>query len=149
MKRFGKILLLTLGLISGTAVAGEHKFYLTPTGVAGDQALTACAPGYHMASLWEIFDPSNLTYDTKLGFVTDDSGSGPPTARGWIRTGFQAEVSNNAGQANCNAWKSSSSSDYGTIVGLFPIWGVDPISISPWAAHIDLCSDSVPVWCVQ
>ena len=75
-----------------------RKFYLTKTeDYTGSQALSACASGYHMASLWEIFDTSNLRYDTALGASSTDSGSGPPVAvyfglghfegDGWIRTG--------------------------------------------------------------
>jgi hypothetical protein len=36
-----------------------------------------CAVGYHMASLWEIHEPSNLRYDTALGFHN---------GRFWIRS---------------------------------------------------------------
>jgi hypothetical protein len=67
-----------------------RKFYLTQDGYDGSQALSACAQGYHMASLWEILDPSNLSYDTSLGATVADSGSGPPNGSGWIRTGFIA-----------------------------------------------------------
>jgi hypothetical protein len=74
----------------------RKSYYLTQTTHNGSQPLTACAAGYHMASLWEIFDTSNLKYDTALGAVSNDSGSGPPTVvivaghilnAGWIRTG--------------------------------------------------------------
>ena len=44
----------------------RKSFYLTKTSHNGSQVLTACAEGYHMASLWEIFDTSNLRYDTAL-----------------------------------------------------------------------------------
>src|SRR5512133_3687902 len=66
------------------------NFYLTKTSHNGAEALTACAAGYHMASFWEIRDPSNLRYNTAYGYKTDDSGLGPPTAGGWIRTGSAA-----------------------------------------------------------
>ena len=56
----------------------RKSFYLTRVTHNASQALSACAEGYHMASLWEIHDPSNLRYDTELGFTTDDSGFGPP-----------------------------------------------------------------------
>ncbi len=57
---------------------GPRKFYLTKTYHNGAQALSACATGYHMASMWEIHQPSNLRYDTDLGFIVADSGFGPP-----------------------------------------------------------------------
>ena len=90
---------------------GLRTFYLTKDFHDGSQALTACAPGFHMASLWEIFDPSNLRYDATLGFTRDDSGSGPPQGSfGWIRTGTGATTSNFAGVGNCNAWQSNAPS---------------------------------------
>ena len=55
----------------------RRSFYLTQTEHTGSQALTACAEDYHMASLWEILDPSNLRYNTELGYTRADSGSGP------------------------------------------------------------------------
>ena len=91
-------LLVLLGLTTGSvsvADAGTKKFYLTQSGANGSQALTACDGGYHMASIWEILDPSNLKYDTNRGRTLGDSGSGPPSLGagvGWIRTGEDAAV---------------------------------------------------------
>ena len=48
--------------LASLANKGPRKFYLTQTTHNGAQALSACAPGYHMASLWEINEPR--TYDT-------------------------------------------------------------------------------------
>ena len=58
--------------------AGMRQFYLTEAVVQGDQPITACAAGYHFASFWEIADPSNLKYNTTLGYTWSDSGQGPP-----------------------------------------------------------------------
>lgn len=72
----------------GKQQRGGRKFYLTRDRYDGSHALSACADGYHMASLW-ILDPSNLSYDTNLGISLADAGFGPPVvAPGWIRTGF-------------------------------------------------------------
>ena len=60
----------------------QRRFYLTPTEHDGAHALAACSADFHMASLWEIFDPSNLVYDTTLGFRRDDSGEAGNAARG-------------------------------------------------------------------
>ena len=57
----------------------RKAYYLTQTTHNGGQARSACAAGYHMASLWEILDTSNLRYNTELGFTQEDSGFGPPT----------------------------------------------------------------------
>ena len=57
-----------------------RQYYLTKTTHNGTAALSACQKDYHMASLWEIFDPSALKYNTSLGYTKDDSGQGPPTS---------------------------------------------------------------------
>lgn len=128
-----------------------RKFYLTQTSHSGSQALTACAAGYHMASLWEIFDTSNLKYDTALGLTTADSGFGPPHVAGWIRTGnVTAETGNVLGIGNCNAWTSASFDHFGTEVRLPVFWNFTPATdISPWDANSIHCSAPISVWCVQ
>jgi len=116
------------GIVSGGVAAKPREYYLTKGTFQGNQILSppaatpACAPGFHFASLWEIFDTSNLKYATSLGLTQDDSGSGPPTILGWVRTGFSKETSAMAGQANCNAWTSNASSANGTIAELGPGW---------------------------
>jgi len=116
----------------------------------GAQALTACAASFHMASLWEIRDPSNLKYDTEEGYVNADSGSGPPANTiGWIRTGGPASGAGGGGAANCSAWQSSSSSDSGPVIELSQGWNAAANRASPWLADPEPCSDSGRVWCVQ
>lgn len=137
---------------------GLRKYYLTQDQYDGSQALSACAGGYHMASLWEILDPSNLSYDTTLGVTLADSGSGPPNGSGWIRTGFIASNGINAdgsvqtaGAANCLAWTNASSDARGT-TALLPVYGDtenDVTRISPWVAKTTVCSARPRVWCVQ
>jgi hypothetical protein len=135
----------------------RRSFYLTQTKHDGSQALTACAAGYHMASLWEILDPSNLHYDTQLGQTTEDSGFGPPTesgvsfaGRGWIRTGVNATGSLEAGVANCETWTSASNTGRGTRVSLRDSWDSTIVTvISPWHAGTEQCSFPLSVWCVQ
>jgi len=130
----------------------RKSFYLTKTTHDGSQALTACAGGYHMASLWEILDISNLRYDTQLGGTLQDSGFGPPVgdfSEGWIRTGKGASTSETIGLGNCNAWTSPRPEDYGTVVKLdFPSNAVG-VAISPWFAFLNTCNVHVKVWCVQ
>ena len=135
--------------VASLANKGPRKFYLTKTPYNGAQALTACAAGYHMASLWEIYDPSNLRYDTELGYTLDDSGSGPPFLAGWIRTGWVADVSNDPGSGNCNAWRSNRSSDQGSAVGLSIHWSSTSSVISPRQTAATRCDAGLPVWCVQ
>ena len=149
-------LLVVLGLtIDGPAPADAgqlRKYYLTPeeTGFQGGQALTACARGFHMASLWEIRDTSNLQYDTARGETQADSGDGPPIELGgWVRTGGAAHASAGAGQGNCDAYTSSSSLSRGTIIYLGDDWTAAPTVISPWQGINRACNTSVRVWCMQ
>lgn len=130
---------------------GPRKFYLTQTFHKGGEPLFACADGYHMASLWEIFDTSNLRYNTELGQTTDDSGSGPPRVPffGWIRTGAESNGSNEPGTGNCNAWTTSDSGFIGTVVALSSGWNDAPLLISPWNTGTHSCFASSRVWCVQ
>ncbi len=130
---------------------GLGRYYLTPTLHKANEALTACAAGYHMASLGEIHDTSNLRYDTALGFTRGDSGSGPPSGTaGWIRTGWDADESDLPGSSNCNSWTSDSPFGEGTVVALPRIWRLtDGPVISPWLSSGELCSEPIRVWCVQ
>jgi len=83
------------------ASSGLRGYYLTQSTYQGNETLTACASGYHFASLWEILDPSNLKYDTDLGMVRDDSGQGPPSyVEGWVRTGYYSSTSSTPGYGN-------------------------------------------------
>jgi|RhiMetdeSRZDD1v2_1073273.scaffolds.fasta_scaffold42096_5 hypothetical protein len=128
---------------------GPKTFYLTTGLFAGNEALQACDKGFHMASLWEIRETTNLSYDTSRGLTTDDSGSGPPAAPGWIRTGFFSTGQNVVG-SNCNAWTSNLSSDNGTEAGLQgDFWDNAALVISPWIAVVEQCSLRSNVWCVE
>jgi hypothetical protein len=127
-----------------------RKFYLTTTVHDGAQALTACANDFHMGSLWEIVDPSNLQYDTELGTTNADAGSGPPSVPGgWIRTGGFS-----SGTTNCNVWSSNNPDHNGNIV-LLPDdtsnfgWGESAVRVSPWLPGRGNCSTPFRVWCVQ
>jgi hypothetical protein len=143
-------------LAAQLASNGPRKFYLTKTLHTGDQALSACDMGYHMASLWEIHEPSNLRYDTGRGLTKPDSGSGPPQggaqAAGWIRTGNFLGTFGIHGDGNCNAWTIPIEGASGSIVSLPGDWTLTGPSLSavgPWIAGAGRCSDGFSVWCVQ
>ena len=130
----------------------RKSYYLTQTTHTGSQALTACAEGYHMASLWEIFDTSNLRYNTELGFNNADSGFGPPSGNsGWIRTGGVPTNFNFPGVGNCNAWISASSADRGTVAALTPFWdSLNVTVITPWqSSSTTSCNSNIKLWCMQ
>ncbi|HEX6623952.1 MAG TPA: hypothetical protein VF064_09580 [Pyrinomonadaceae bacterium] len=138
----------------------RKSYYLTQTRLDGSQALTACAAGYHMASLWEIHDPSNLRYDTELGLTRPDSGFGPPSGfttalnlvvpLGWIRTGGHPNAGPEPGLGNCNVWTSADGADGGTVVYLADRWDATTLEVtSPWVAETRPCDFTARVWCVQ
>ena len=89
-------------------------YYLTTYGFTGDEAITACESGFHMASLSEIQDPSNVQYAPGRKPVYDyfDQVSDQfPDHTGWVRT----EADPLMGYVyNCDAWRSSSDQQSGT-----------------------------------
>ena len=103
-----------------------------------------------MASIWEIADPTNLIYDTTLGFtLPTDIGQGPPTDwYGWVRTGANDYTEDSVGHSNCDGWTSPSSSDYGTRVGL-PVDWTAGTHIGPWQADTSQCFMYNMTWCVR
>ena len=135
------------------ASTGMRQFYLTKNGYLGNATKTACAEGYHFASLWEIADPSNLKYNTILGYVQTDSGQGPPTfyngVIGWVRTGYVAYTAGDAGKANCDLWTSPSSSHRGTTAYLNSDWTGGVQHIGVWSVAHSGCQISNHVWCVE
>jgi hypothetical protein len=124
------------------------QYYLTTGSYSSTQALSACAPGYHMASLWEILDTSSLHYNTSLGRASADSGHGPPYSSGWIRTGYSGSSTGGPGEANCQAWTSSLSADIGTTVSLPSDWTAGEEDLLGWNAGSAICSLKRSVWCV-
>jgi hypothetical protein len=129
---------------------GWH-FYLTNTDYAANRVLTACTAGYHMASLWEMLDVSDLIYDYShpAAYKKADSGYGPPSGwNGWVRTGWDSAGDNVAGTGNCNNWSSTGGTVHGTAVQLSPTWETAPGDISTWNAGSFGCSLTGPVWCV-
>ncbi len=105
-----------------------------------------------MASLWEIFEPSNLKYNTALGVTLADSGHGPPTERfSWVRTGNYSSDWPVAGWANCNVWSSDDGAHSGTVANLVSDWTSGAQDVGVWNTEVMTCdnSRSVRVWCVQ
>jgi hypothetical protein len=133
---------------------------VTKTNHDGAQAPTACATGFHMASLWEILDPSHLAYDTILGGTAPDSGEGPPSAGGggnffgWIRTGTSSHGFGGPGSQNCKAYTSNVGGDLGTLIWPSQFWNNSPANptvenLGFWLAFDGTCSAARKVWCVE
>jgi hypothetical protein len=163
----GLLAVLLAGLVGSVAWAGEaaspaeggryaplaqgvagRQYYLTPSGsYDGSEATSACAEGYHMASIWELLDLSNLTYNTTLGSQKADMGEGPPThADGWVRTGNDASTTGEGGQANCSGYTSATGK--GTVAWLPSDWESPGSTIGPWRVGDEDCDDA-RVWCVE
>jgi hypothetical protein len=138
---------------------GMRQYYLSRSYVQADGTLSACASGYHFASIWEIADPSSLKYNTTLGQESSDSGQGPPTALkyigrtipalGWVRTGHSSDSGSSSGQANCNVWSSKTGFQAGTVASLPTDWTGGEQDIGVWNTGTRSCDFLTNVWCVQ
>ncbi|TKJ29785.1 MAG: hypothetical protein CEE40_07445 [Chloroflexi bacterium B3_Chlor] len=134
-------------------VSGRQYYLTISDGHLGNEALTACAAGYHMASLWELLDVSNMTYNTSLGYqiVGGDQGDGPPTdVQGWVRTGNLPSTGTGApGTNNCGSYSQDSDVMEGTIVSLPNDWSTPGTLIGSWSATTSKCNTDQRVWCVE
>jgi hypothetical protein len=146
----GSMTLLVDGSAVLTAATQHRQFYLTEAAPKGNQALTACAAGFHMASLWELYDVTMRYAADQPAFLNADSGEGPPFGpNGWVRTGGSSSTTDQVGLGNCALWTSESASHFGTLVGLQTLWTAASSVSSPWIAVTSTCSTSRRVWCVQ
>jgi hypothetical protein len=146
-------------LASASATFGVRQFYLTKTTFQAGGARTACAKGYHFASIWEIADPSALEYNSDLGQTGSDSGEGPPTqiwffggssvALGWTRTGYTTSSVDTVGWANCSGWGTSDGLAWGTVANLPSDWTGGEQDIGAWNTEVRTCNSTLRVWCVQ
>lgn len=150
---------VSLNVGSGKAGARNRRFLLAtgtpPVGVIGSTARTSCPAGFHMASLWEIFDPTTLTYDSELGYpgfgnANDDLGSGPPSnVAGWVRTGWTSVLTpSGAGQVSCTGWTNGTISQQGTQATFRSTWTA-PGDGWPWTLSTIQCNFPNGVWCVE
>lgn len=122
---------------------GRKRYYLTDAIHSGAPALTACTAGFHMASLWEIANPTELSYDGRLGYELAD-GQGVSGTYGWIRNGwFSYTAAASPALSNCAAHTSSAAGDFGTTVGLQ--W----FATEHWSTQSVSCAAPERVWCVE
>lgn len=137
----------------GTCGDTRRRYYLTQDEFIGNQPLTACADGFHMAAIWEIRELSNLRYDATLGFGGLDLGSGPPSEQsGWVRTGRSfASGSTLPGTGNCELWTNGTKASHGSTMFLSGTWDVGGEDLgSPWSTGVAACDEiGVRVWCVE
>jgi hypothetical protein len=106
---------------------------------------------YHMASLWEILDPTDLEYNADLGYTRADSGAGPPTyLSAWVRTGGDSNTTSGyAGQDNCAVWTSDDPGHLGTTVQLLKDWAGGSEDVHVWDTITFNCNNTWRVWCVE
>jgi hypothetical protein len=142
----------------GCSRRARRRFYLTQEASFGPlQVLSACAPGFHMASIYELIDPSLLEYDPLLGDARESSPTGPIAGNsGWIRSGGSTSTT-----VNCSAWTSNSSAHTGTVAVLAGgVTGMNGAAThaSPWSVFTTgVCGPSGiggdgslnHVWCVE
>jgi len=133
-----------------TNVCAPRQYYLTDASYATNEALTACAGGFHFANLYEILDVSNLKYANSLrdALTRADSGSGPPTfAVGWVRTGWVSDLDPGPGDANCLTWRLATPEGSGSVAWLSKNWGgYDGVG---WVVYYHHCGAVNHVWCIQ
>ena len=135
------------------------EYYLTSGQFSGDQAIAACSTGFHMASIFEILDTSNLQYvkrsTTVCDSLVDDQGDGLPTKEfGWVRTGYDSTsymdvVSPELSSVNCNSWTSQSSNAWGTVARLYDNDTAVQLNSEYTLVNSRQCNQSYPVWCVE
>jgi len=163
----------------GVSAKPKLFYYLTATGFTGDEAITACDSGFHMANISEIKDPGNLqyvirhtpAYDSADGMTAEeaqkwyrtpaldssayDQGSSPPSDHmGWVRTGA---VTPKETPDDCGLWLYDSDQHSGTMMSLHTLWADDLyIDLVPttfptvgWHTLQQTCSLPEPVWCVE
>jgi hypothetical protein len=145
--------------LAPSATLGVRQFYLSRSYVQANEAPSACADGYHFASIWEIADPSSLKYNTSLGLTGPDSGSGPPTAinlrgspfptQGWVRTGYSYSILSTPGRGNCATWLSNDGFEWGTVANLPTDWTGGDQDIGVWNVEVRTCDEYRWVWCVR
>ncbi|MEZ4334949.1 MAG: hypothetical protein R3F35_24590 [Myxococcota bacterium] len=121
------------------AEAGRRRYYLSLAIVGGGSAGTVCDPGFGVASVWELHDPSALRYDVDRGF-TDNAGTGPP------RPGLQGWAYMDSSLGNCSDW--SASTGNGTYISLEENPALQ--EVGPWLIQVAGCSTTgARVWCIE
>lgn len=128
----------------------EHprpRFYLSSNSVDGAHAFSACAPGFHMASVSELLQPGSLDYDSQLGFPAFDGSRGmPPATPGWIRPGGAGNLAQ-----SCQNWTSVNANLKGAMLRLdLPDSAVGTQYFGSLIEYfVANCNGNARVWCRQ
>jgi hypothetical protein len=133
-------LALTPGTVTGP---GPRTFYVTPGLFTGNEALKACGAGYHLASYFEIREPSNFAYDIRRGLRHARYQAGPPVSNGgggydplqaWLDDGQAPNA-----DSNCTGWTDSTGSRGQTMY----------LYLRTYAFVQADCGEEHHVWCVS
>lgn len=153
-------------------VASAQKlFYLTNVAYMAPQAPTACAAGFHMASIPELYNTAGLQYyynfpqAIAIGSAGDQGEGLPVGYLGYVRTGMNSTTTLTYAPAqyipDCNNWTSSGSSgnyyDLGIQIGFnyqlqWPNYTTAPagqLTAVGWFYDIEACNVARWVWCIQ
>jgi hypothetical protein len=147
--RFGKSNVSSANQLASVCGGGEctdrRRIYLTSAVHIGSTALAACTSGFHMASVFEIYEIGQFEYDSVLGETYGDAGPGGwPFGRGWARTGYFG----GSGES-CDHW-TTASGYLGTVMSLGPASGFgSPGGPLAWETSIESCENTIAVWCVE
>ncbi len=132
-----------------------RRYYMSFEDADGAAATSACALGFHMASLWEIHDPSHLSYDWTIAGTLSNRDTGPGPVAGiyaWVRTGNLATglSGGQPGRDNCLGWTTNSGGYFGTSAALSIWWDQPALGGQPWVAQSVACSAAfMSTWCVE
>ena len=123
-----------------------RRYYLTQDEFTGGEAATACAAGFHTASIFEISDTSALRYDATLGLTTPFGGEGPPPNGG---AGWALGV---PGQT-CDGFTSEAGTGYTYLPTLVVAEGLNAtigFAQAGWNfGGTSTCASSNRVWCIE
>jgi hypothetical protein len=144
------------------AAAGGARVITINGSANGTGALDACPADYHMASMWEIREPSALRYEpTGYLFPNIDHGDGPPGGVvAWVRTGTGRNANGGfTNPPNCRMWTSVATGDFGALASLTALWNPEPsglgipatysVPAAVWVIKEEACDQPHPVWCVK
>ncbi len=128
---------------------GARLFYITPAQVPANQASSACAAGFHFASITELRTAGNLEYAEVLGYHFSEAGisAGPASVAALARSG---EPGASSSQVACSDWTSTSNADKAPLL-FAPFYStVSSGATLPheWVASLAGCGDPFRVWCI-
>jgi len=150
----------------GVAAARAKMYYLTRNIFDGGDAIKACDPRFHMASLFELQGNTELQYATSLSsaYVSANdevSGTHIRPGDGWARPVFSAALPADRipDLGDCEHWTTRSLEVSGTTVQS-PVPSYDPNTYyddpitntvrGRWLAYSETsCMANLRVWCVE